>query len=89
MGIWLIEKEDLMALNERNFDKFVEKLVSNSNINDKERVILNRYYNSGDSFSKKIRDFKHDAWKLQLKEGLDSLSDEFYDFYKRAKNHKK
>lgn len=74
-----------MALNEKTFNKFVEKLVSNSNINDKEKIILNRYYNSGDSFSKKIRDFKHDAWKLKLKEGLDSLSDEFYDFYERVK----
>lgn len=75
-----------MKFSEKTIDKLVNKLIGNPNIKDKEKIILDRYYNSGDSFSKKIRDFKFEAWKLD--EGLDSLSYEFSKFYENfIKNH--
>lgn len=43
-----------MKFSEKNLDMLVNKLIGNPNINDKEKIILDRYYNSGDSFSKKL-----------------------------------
>lgn len=77
-----------MKFNEKMLDRLVDKLIGNPNINTKEKIILNRYYNSEESFSRKIRALKSESLKLELDEGYDFLSDEFSIFYETfIKNH--
>ncbi len=69
-------------LTEDKLDEIIGNLLEDKSINKKEKEILYAYKTKENvSFLRKVKDLKMSINKLQLRGGLDSLSEEMLDLY--------
>lgn len=74
--------KDYPKLTEDKLDEIIGKLLKDKSINEKEKEILFAYKTKENvSFLRKVKDLKMSVNKLQLRDGLDSLSEEMLDLY--------
>ena len=74
--------KDYPKLTEDKLDEIIGNLLENKSINEKEKEILFAYKTKENvSFLRKVRDLKMSINKLQLRDGLDSLSEEMLNLY--------
>ena len=74
--------KDYPKLTEDKLDEIIGNLLKDKSINEKEKEILFAYKTKENvSFLRKVKDLKMSINKLQLRDGLDSLSEEMLDLY--------
>ncbi len=69
-------------LTEENLEGIIDKLLESNLINENEKLVLIRFKEGRNlAFMRRVSDLKQDISKIQLTEGLNSLSKDTLDLY--------